>query len=614
MATDNSNKNHSGQDGEKENLDFTFSDIPILGPDTKGKRDAFSFESFQQQQVAKPGNKNDHISSFTKILQTPSSPKQAESNEEPLNSTQPLDEEYIEQQRQKWEKAVKAKKHSEERPSQKMLIAGASLIGGLLLLVLAALFLLNTLRPSKTEQAAPPAPPSPRGQPSNTTPTPPPPPSPSVPPPEEKPTTPVPPPDSPPVPIPLANDKSPVPESSATQTPPEDPSKKSPEDYLEELEALFAPPQEPQKNAKGKGKEDKTEKQPELKEQVGALCSEIFAAYPNKLDLHRKIQELLRQKNQSPLMLDIYGKWVADNSDSASANYLYGKIMDNPVETLLYMKRAITLNPFFQEAYLEIADYYTKEREWTAVAATYAECMKNAPTAKMRFQQTLAEIRAGQKEKAILSYEKYLSGKKSSDMALRLLEAAQHLQSPALAEKYLDELRNEPAFETEAYRCALKQKALYGTLSEADFEGFFPPELRLYQILYFLTRDMTTKVLMMPTPQAEFPDFWKVFVSWREDDPSWKPNAEKLVEKYRNSPDKTYSLIASVWLGSLKPEEARNMTRDVSPEREPLFFLMLAEYYKRNKNMAAAKVMYGKALDTQELNPYKSLIEHYMKK
>jgi hypothetical protein len=200
-------------------------------------------------------------------------------------------------------------------------------------------------------------------------------------------------------------------------------------------------------------------------------------------------------------------------------------------------------------------------------------------------------------------------------IAVYLLKIAQLTPSPVYSQKYLEMLKKDPKMSSEYKIYAIKHKAIYGKLHESDFDDTFiiSKQIRQERMLFLLSKGRDMEVAMMPTPPEDFPDFWKIFLGWRKNDNNWKDNAEKLVEKYRNKDDKTYSVIVSVWLGNLKADEARNMKLNTSVEKEPLLFFALAEYFKKKKSFMKTKVLYRKALK-QSPNPYKNVIEFYQKK
>ena len=115
MAPENQNNNQNNE--EKDNLDFTFSDIPILGKGTKGKRNSFSFEEFNPNELSNtsdipPSSEEEHLALFTQMLEDVEEGNENPDQESPgLSATQTniLSPEELEQQKDKWEDATQKK-------------------------------------------------------------------------------------------------------------------------------------------------------------------------------------------------------------------------------------------------------------------------------------------------------------------------------------------------------------------------------------------------------------------------------------------------------------------------------------------------------------------------
>jgi hypothetical protein len=115
----------------------------------------------------------------------------------------------------------------------------------------------------------------------------------------------------------------------------------------------------------------------------------------------------------------------------------------------------------------------------------------------------------------------------------------------------------------------------------------------------------------MTVPPDEFPDFWKLFILWKNDKSGWKDGMDELIARNKSAKDATYKIIADVWNGKTSPDDARKLINKIHPDNEPLFFLMLAEKYKKDKNAIKAKLCYKAASKSQ--NPLVCVIDYYSK-
>jgi tetratricopeptide (TPR) repeat protein len=276
-------------------------------------------------------------------------------------------------------------------------------------------------------------------------------------------------------------------------------------------------------------------------------------------------------------------------------------------------KQVTALNPLFYEAFLELGYLYTMERSWPEAVHAYSECVKIKQDDKnARYLLALTKERAGKGEEAVAEYEKYLGtlSLQPEETAAKLIDIALKLEKPARAEKYLKELAKNPKYADEYKVQMMKFKLIYGKPVDSDFAGMHPKAGRKFHEYYLLSKGKNNEVLLMTVPPDEFPDFWKLFILWKNDKPGWQEGMEALIAKDKDLKDATFRIIADVWNGKKSPDDARKLLNRVHPDNESLFFLMLAEKYRRDKFPSRAKVCYQKAASERQ-NPLFCVIDSY---
>lgn len=339
----------------------------------------------------------------------------------------------------------------------------------------------------------------------------------------------------------------------------------------------------------------------------------VLNAHPNDIILHKRLQNCLSSSGHDKLCLEIYSKWWAARSNDTFAEYLYARALGNTESAKGHYLALLKLNPEFHDAYFELGHLYTMERDWYKAEEAYSRYVSLRPeNEKARYLLALIKLHLGKGEKAIDEYENFLKKVKvrDSERALKVINLVQKLSNPAMAEKYLEDIKQDPKLQEQYRFQELKTKFIYGKVSEEDFSGTYPKSAREYHILYLLSNGKSREVLLMTTPPEEFPDFWKVFLCWEEGIASWEQNAELLISK--NKKHDPLSVIAALWLGKITPDEVRKMVDSFHPDSESLLYFMIAEKYKKDGNTIKAKVCYLKAL-ADKLNPLYSVIRYYSK-
>jgi len=346
--------------------------------------------------------------------------------------------------------------------------------------------------------------------------------------------------------------------------------------------------------------------------QVAGVMAGIRKGFPESLPVHMAVQDVLVEHRQPSLMLRLYGEWWANSPGSAAANYLYGRALKSGPEALERYAKAVQLDADMVEAWQALADLHYMAKRWPQAEQAYEAWVRLQPeNGEARHRLALVHLYAGHGEEAIEDYARYLqaTAMPERERVLRLLDLAQRLPRPSLAERYLGQLGALPGTAEEARVQELRTKLFFGQLTDRDFDDVVPRRAREVQQLHLLSRGKLREVLMMPTPPEEFPEFWKVFLC-RLSDIEWQDNAERLIDRHRGSADPTIGILGNLWLGRIPLEDARAMSDRVPPDQEPLFYFILAEEYRRLGNAVGAKICYTRALAGRP-NPLAKVIEHF---
>lgn len=588
-SNENGNPPNGGGDESENDINFTFSDIPILGKSPDDKREDFSFEKFKeppkQKKTPKPAfskDNTDHLTAYTQILKH-------ESNDMPVNeerkkvslrrntpppSEDPLQAPLAEDVLADEQMVVKGKSSAKKKKALVVVLALVVLValgGG------AYVFLFSG--GSEPASEASPRPPTPKAPPQKVA--------------EKKPAS-------------TKND------GAKGQTASGETEKADGTD-TQVAETSEDPAERMEREALGDLKAVLKTGDPKV---IKKVFTQILEEYPRNASLQLKAQRLLFDKRLNELAEDIYGDWVKKKAHSHLANYLYAKTLKDQDEALAYYQKCIDKEPSFLPPYMKVTDYYRNKRDWEKVSDVCAKCLRHAADLReTRDLMTLAKFRLGRGEEALIDYEKYLreSNHSPSEIGARLVKFAQYLPDPTQARRHLNALSVDPAYMGRHAYYSIRQKAIYGELSDNDFKGLYPQDAREYHILYLLGNKRNKEVLMMPTPPEDFPDFWKVYLDWLRDGEFWKAQANTIMRKHREDPHDVRRLIASMWLGKTSADKAREQLDKIAPEEVPLLYFMLGELYRKERNRMKAKVMFQKALKYQH-SPYRLLTKRYLKK
>jgi hypothetical protein len=212
---------------------------------------------------------------------------------------------------------------------------------------------------------------------------------------------------------------------------------------------------------------------------------------------------------------------------------------------------------------------------------------------------------------ALRAYEEYLVRLEvpRAEALPELLTLSQFLPTSASAEALLAEMAGLPEMADLYRRELIRTKLIYQQLTDQDFLGNYPRELRECHILYLLGQGRLGEILMMPTPKEDFPEFWKVFLCWRQGIDVWRDNALQLRAKHPDDP--LIEAATGLWLRTLTPDAAAAFLPRIPAEQKPVLVLMIAERYRTEGNRTKARIEFLRATRLAGISPYTQVIRWF---
>ena len=355
----------------------------------------------------------------------------------------------------------------------------------------------------------------------------------------------------------------------------------------------------------------------ELTARVGTMdglrdvWTEIRQLYPSDVALHEKLVKMLIQTGGRPQVRNLYGQWVTEEPRRPLPHYIFALAVDDDDLALSSLDQALSLKPDFYEAAFAAAELCRRHGESDRAERYYQTTLRLRPVHReARLGLALNNIsRDG--TSALRAYEEYLSrlGISRVEALPELLTLAQFLPTSATAEALLAEMAGLPEMADLYRRQRVRTKLIYQQLTDQDFLGDYPPELREYHILHLLGKGRLRDVLMMPTPKEDFPEFWKVFLCWREGIDVWRDNAMQLRAKHPADP--LVEAATGLWLGTLTPTAAAAFLPRLSTEQKPVLALIIAERYRIEGNRTKARIEFLRAARLAGIGPYTQVIRWF---
>lgn len=261
-----------------------------------------------------------------------------------------------------------------------------------------------------------------------------------------------------------------------------------------------------------------------------------------------------------------------------------------------------------------LGNIYAANLSWAEASKAYSEAFVLSPEMPGLAEINIfARARAGDEQPAYDAYQKYLADAKTPEnkKVLQLLKLSLLFLKPGHADALLARASEFPddAESFKYYR--LSRNAIYGKLSSSDFSSWDPYRFHDLHVVALLAEGKEKNVLMIRVPPSEFPDFWKVFLLWKNDSEDWKEHAAQLHEKNSGKGGDPLKKIASeLWLGAKSPEALLKEVFLVGPDQFPLFCFFLSEYYRKNSNPGLCYEYVRKA-SMGRGNIYRTMVGYY---
>jgi tetratricopeptide (TPR) repeat protein len=338
---------------------------------------------------------------------------------------------------------------------------------------------------------------------------------------------------------------------------------------------------------------------------------EIRRLYPNDVALHERLSTMLVETGGRQQVRSLYGRWMADEPTQPLPRYIFALGLDDDELALSTLEEALSRNPSFAEATFAAGELARRLGDHDRAARHYQAAMRLRPGHReTRYGLAMNNI-ARDGADALRAYESFLVGQRvpRHEALPQLLALAQQLPGPAAAEIVLAEMATIPELADLHRRQRVRTRLIYQQVTDQDFAGGYPRELREYHILHLLGQGRLGEVLMMPTPKEDFPEFWKVFLCWRDDIDIWRDNARLLLAKHPGDP--LVEGAVGLWLRTLAPEAAAALLPRVPTEKRPVLVLMIAERHRHDKNRTRARIEYLRALRIAGVSPYVQCIRWF---
>ncbi len=333
----------------------------------------------------------------------------------------------------------------------------------------------------------------------------------------------------------------------------------------------------------------------------------IISTHNSDYAILKAIQNLLNRTGKTTLSAEIFSELWAKNPESAVCEYLYARSLDPLDSAIEYYSLAVKRKPDFQDALLDLGKCLISHRRYLEAEDILLKARQMNPDGLTINQNLfLSRFYRDRNSKTLLEYRKFLESKKIGKIPLLLMEYAQMLDDPSYSESLLLELEKSDKKAEQFWR--IRHDLIYWNAPEKHFSEYYPPEARELYVLYLLSKGKQRDVLLLPTPPDKFPDFWKVFILWRSGMEGWEDMALAFYEKHKAN--SSLNMISMMILGKNDPDDAKRQIYRVEQEYEALFFLVMAEQYRKARLRIKAQVSYSKALGDAP-GIYRKLIQYF---
>ena len=338
-------------------------------------------------------------------------------------------------------------------------------------------------------------------------------------------------------------------------------------------------------------------------------CQKILEnRFRNNVEVQLQLYHALTTAGKLKVCRQLFESQYKKYQGSALANYMFGKTMSDPERKIYYYRSALKLQSGLYYAALDLGIQLCNKGDWKS-ALNYLElAIYRIPSnPRARYYSAIAETKVSGKSDALENYEKFLKANNVArdDSLKKLIDVAQYLPEPETALNYLGTAAELPDLKEYARYKLLQTKMIYGIIKKSDFPVRMNAREKNLYYIYLIAENDVGEAVSVVTTRDEFPAFWKVYLCWRGNIRSWKPNSKLLLQKYPE--DQFIQAVCKLWLEKSTPAQAAKIISCLPYLKKPLLNIMIAEYFRKKNRKYKAENYYKAALNFPEPNMYSKL-------
>ena len=338
--------------------------------------------------------------------------------------------------------------------------------------------------------------------------------------------------------------------------------------------------------------------------------------YPKDMEMHSKVLKRMRDAGKNKMSEEFFRRELRESPDNEIVAFMYAESLSDLVKKKEFYLKAIKLSPRFYEALFALGKLYMSEQKWRDANKFLSQCLSLKPYSKeLKYRIAVTRIHLTGSGKSLKEYEGYLRSRKLAEPEIlkQMVLLAQHMKKEHYVSVYLKQAARLPELKHFCQIQTARSKLIYHTAEEKDFKGFSDdPVLRKYYVIYLLGKGRLHDIMLLPVKREDFPDFWKVFICWRQEIPSWKQNSYRLLAKHKD--EILIPAVVNLWLKNISPEKAALLLQQIDYEDKPLLCLMIALQYRKSKKNLKSTFFFRKALTYARPNIYVDVVKFLRKK
>ena len=338
--------------------------------------------------------------------------------------------------------------------------------------------------------------------------------------------------------------------------------------------------------------------------------------YPKDMKMHYEILRRMKDAGKRKMSEEFFRRELRESPDNAIVAFMYAESLSEPEKKKEFYLKAIKLSPRFYEALFALGKLYMSEQKWRDANKYLSQCLKLKPYSKeLQYRIAVTRVHLTGSSKPLKDYERYLRSRKLAEPEIlkHMILLAQHMKKEHYVSVYLKQAARLPELKHFCLIQNARSKLIYQTAEKKDFEGFAnDPVLRKYYIIYLLGKGQLHDIMLLPVKKEDFPDFWKVFICWRQGIHSWEQNSYRLLAKHKN--EILIPAVVKLWQKKTTPEKTALLLQDIDYEDKPLLCLMIALQYRKSKKNLKSTFFFRKALTYARPNIYVGVIKFLRKK